>query len=154
MTGSTNWDGLLPGFVVVGSAIESEIAKVRLLCAGLKAGEIALFDKGYHQLAHFAELTQRGVFFVTRPKDDLLVRVVRRRSRKGVNERVLADEEIVLCSRQGRADHPERLRRVRARVVVDGQEREIVFVTNNFEPGFRDWKCIVPSEDRIRQVVG
>lgn len=124
---------LLPGFVVVGSAIESEIAKVRLLCAGLKAGEIVLFDKGYHQLAHFAELTQRGVFFVTRPKDDLLVRVVRRRSRKGVNERVRADEEIVLCSRQGRADHPERLRRVRARVMVDGQEREMVFVTNNFE---------------------
>lgn len=124
---------LLPGFVVVGSAIESEIAKVRLLCAGLKAGEIVLFDKGYHQLAHFAELTQRGVFFVTRPKEDLLVRVVRRRSRKGVNERVLADEEIVLCSRQGRADHPERLRRVRATVVVDGLEREMVFVTNNFE---------------------
>lgn len=123
---------LLPGFVVVGSAIESEIAKVRLLCAGLKAGEIVLFDKGYHQLAHFAELTQRGVFFVTRPKEDLLVRVVRRRSREGVNQRVLADEEIVLCSRQGRADHPKRLRRVRATVVVDGQEREMVFVTNNF----------------------
>lgn len=123
---------LLPGFVVVGSAIESEIAKVRLLCAGLKAGEIVLFDKGYHQLAHFTELTQRGVFFVTRPKEDLLVRVVRRRSRDGVNERVLADEEIVLCSRQGRADHPQRLRRVRATVVVDGQEREMVFVTNNF----------------------
>jgi hypothetical protein len=94
---------LLPGFVVVGSAIESEIAKVRLLCAGLKAGEIVLFDKGYHQLAHFWELTQRSVFFVTRPKEGLLVRVVRRRSLKGVNERVLADEEIVLVGKHSRA---------------------------------------------------
>jgi hypothetical protein len=124
---------LLPGFVVVGSAIESEIAKVRLLCAGLKAGEIVLFDKGYHQLAHFWELTQRSVFFVTRPKEGLLVRVVRRRSLKGVNERVLADEEIVLVGKHSRAGYPQRLRRVRARVVVDGQEREMVFVTNNFD---------------------
>jgi hypothetical protein len=27
-------------------------------------------------------------------------------------------------------------------------------LTATFQPGFRDWKCIVPSEDRIRQVVG
>ena len=78
---------LLPGFVVVCSAIESEIAKVRVVC---------------------------------------------RRSRDGVNEWVLVDEEIVLCSRQGRTDHPQRLRRVRAKVVVDGQGREMVFATNNF----------------------
>ena len=51
----------------------SHVNDMRLLCAELKAGEIVLFDKGYHQLAHFAELTQRGVFFVTRPKEDLLV---------------------------------------------------------------------------------
>jgi hypothetical protein len=83
---------LLPGFVVVDSARVAELAKVRLLCAGLKRGEIALFDKGYHQLAHFWELTERGVFFVTRPKDDLSYRVVRRRPR-GAHQRVLADEE-------------------------------------------------------------
>ena len=122
---------LLPGFVVVGSAAESEIAKVRLLCAGLKAGEIVLFDKGYHQLAHFWELTQRGVFFVTRPKDDLLYHVVQRRERPA-HKRILADEEIVLTGRNGRADYPQRMRRVTAQVVVDGEERIMVFVTNNF----------------------
>ena len=118
---------------LLGSSLAPVLFGVALLCAGLKAGEIVLFDKGYHQLAHFWELTQRSVFFVTRPKEGLLVRVVRRRSRQGVNERVLADEEIMLVGKHSRAGYPQRLRRVRARVVVDGQEREMVFVTNNFD---------------------
>lgn len=122
---------LLPGFVVVGSAHESELAKVRLLCAGLKAGEIVLFDKGYHQLAHFWELNERRVYFVTRPKEDLLLQVVRRRP-PCPDPRVLADDEVLTTGRGGRAGYPERLRRVTARVVVDGEERVMVFLTNNF----------------------
>jgi hypothetical protein len=122
---------LLPGFVVVGSAIESEIAKVRLLCASLQAGEIVLFDKGYHQLAHFWELTQRGLFFVTRPKEDLRFKIIRHRPRPA-NARVLADDEIMMSGHHSQADYPRRLRRVTARVVVDGEERIMVFLTNNF----------------------
>lgn len=122
---------LLPGFVVVGSAHESELAKVRLLCAGLKAGEIVLFDKGYHQLAHFWELNERRVFFVTRPKEDLLTKVVRRRP-PCADPRILADDEILTAGRSSRKDYPGRLRRVTARVVVDGEVRVMVFLTNNF----------------------
>jgi hypothetical protein len=115
----------------VGSAHESELAKVRLLCAGLKAGEIVLFDKGYHQLAHFGELNERRVYFVTRPKEDLLLQVVRRRP-PCPDPRVLADDEVVTTGRCSRVDYPGRLRRVTARVVVDGEERVMVFLTNNF----------------------
>ncbi len=122
---------LLPGFVVVGSAREGELAKVRALCAELRTGEIVLFDKGYHRLTFFWELTQRGVFFVTRPKEDLLLRVVRRRP-PCADPRVLADVEVRTAGPCSRADYPGRLRRVTARVCVDGQEREMDFVTNNF----------------------
>ena len=122
---------LLPGFVVVGSAIESEISKVRLLCAGLKRGEIVLFDKGYHLLAHFWELNERGVFFVTRPKDDLRCRRVRCRPLPLHQPRVLADEDIRLTGDHSQHDYPGVMRRVTARVCVDGEEREMVFVTNN-----------------------
>lgn len=48
---------LLPGFVVIGAAKESEIAHVRRVCAGLQSGEIVLFDKGYQLFAHFWELS-------------------------------------------------------------------------------------------------
>jgi hypothetical protein len=121
---------LLPGFVVVGSAREGELAKVRALCAGLRTGEIVLFDRGYHQLAHFWELTQRGVSFVTRPKENLCLKVVRRRPR-GPDRRILRDEVVASTGRWGSRDYPGRLRRVTARVRVDGQNEIMVFLTNN-----------------------
>ncbi|MDP3069593.1 MAG: IS4 family transposase [Opitutaceae bacterium] len=125
---------LLPGFVVVGSARESELARVRALCAGLREGEIVLFDRGYHWLAHFWELTQRGVFFVTRPKEKLGLRVVQRLPR-GADPRILRDDLVVTTGGWVRGDYPGRLRRVTARVVVDGEERVMEFLTNNLTWG-------------------
>ena len=120
---------LLPSFVVLGSARESELARARELCAGLRAGEIVLFDRGYHALTHLWDLTCRGVFFVTRPRTHLLCKVVKRRRR--TDPKILADEEIVLTGRHSRQDYPARMRRVRALVCIEGEEREMVFVTNN-----------------------
>ncbi len=120
---------LLPSFVVVGSARESEVARARQLCAGLHAGEIVLFDRGYHVLAQLWELTERGVFFVCRPREHTLFKVVQRRKRPG-DPRILKDELVVPCGRWSKADYPGRLRRVTARVSVDGEEREMVFMTN------------------------
>jgi hypothetical protein len=54
---------------VVGSAQEADVAHVRQLCAGLQCGEIVLFDRAYLWLEHCWELTQRGVFFVTRARE-------------------------------------------------------------------------------------
>jgi hypothetical protein len=121
---------LLPGFVVVGSARESELARVRQLCAGLQPGEIVLFDKGYQWFAHFRELTERGVFFVTRAREDLRFKVQERRPR-GSDPRLLADELVVATGQWVQDDYPGVLRRVRARVELDGEERELVFLTNN-----------------------
>ena len=121
---------LLPGFAVIDTAREHDSRRVRQLCAALQAGEIALFDKGYYVLAHFWELTQRGVFFVTRAKDNLACRVKKRLPR-GADARVLKDELIVLKGHYARRDYSGVLRRVTARVRVDGEERVMVFLTNN-----------------------
>lgn len=72
-----NLRGLLPQFVLVSATREPELAHARQVCACLRAGEIVLFDRGYHNLVHFWELTQRGVFFVTRPKTGLHFKVLR-----------------------------------------------------------------------------
>jgi hypothetical protein len=121
---------LLPGFVVVGSAREGELAKVRALCAGLRPGEIVLFDRGYHQLAHFWELTQRRIAFVTRPKENLCLKVVCLRP-QGPDPRILRDEVVVPAGRWSSRDYPGQLRRVTARVSVDGREEVMVFLTNH-----------------------
>lgn len=123
---------LLPGFVVIDTAREHDSRRARQLCAGLREGEIVLFDKGYYELAHFQELAERGISFVTRAKDNIACRVKKRLPR-GNDPRVLKDELIVLMGHYARQDYPGVLRRVTARVKLDGQERILVFLTNNLE---------------------
>ena len=121
---------LLPGFVVVGSAHESELSRVRALCAALRRGEIVLFDRGYHLFTHFWELTERGVYFVTRPLPAVGFKVVKRLP-ASPDPRVLHDELVEATGRQSARAYPKPLRRVTARVVVDGEERVMEFLTNN-----------------------
>lgn len=121
---------LLPGFVVVDSARQSELSRVRQVCAGLHRGEIVLFDKGYHWFSHLWELDTRGVFFVTRSREDLRFKV-KKRLKCDDKSPIVADELVVNTGRWTQGDYKGVLRRVRARVQVDGQERELVFLTNN-----------------------
>ena len=55
---------------------------------------------------------------------------MKKRSKKPEGK-ILRDDEIVLTVFYSRQSYPQRLRRVEARVEVDGQERVMVFLTNN-----------------------
>lgn len=121
----------LPRFVCIDTAAEHEATRAREVCQGLRPGEIAVFDKGYLDLEHMGELTRRGVFWVTRAKDNFACDLVQERSCPP-DGKVLQDQVVELHYYTPRQTYPEPLRRVRARVQVDGQEREMVFLTNNF----------------------
>lgn len=125
-----NLQSLLPGFVIVDTAAEHDNKRARELCADLKSGEIALFDKGYVDFGHLLDLDQRGVFWVTRAKENMAYDVVRKMPRSK-DERILRDEIIQLKHPNQAA--PELMRRIVALVEVDGQEREMVFLTNNLD---------------------
>ena len=122
----------LPRFVLIDTARENDAKRAREVCAAIRAGEIVLFDKAYVDFDHLCDLDARGVFWVTRAKDNLQCKVVQRRIKKPAGK-ILRDDEILLTGPQSRADYPHRLRRVVALVEVDGVEREMVFLTNNFE---------------------
>jgi hypothetical protein len=68
----------LPRVGIVGTAGEHDNLRARELCAGMRVGEIVIFDKAYLDFAHLADLAMRCVFWVTRAKDNLCCRVVRR----------------------------------------------------------------------------
>ena len=123
---------MLPRFAIVDTAAENDAKRAREVCAGIRAGEIVLFDRAYVDFAHLRDLDQREVFWVTRAKKNLSFRVVRRRLRKPAGK-ILRDDEIVLVGKKSRAAYPQRLRRVIALVEVDGVEREMTFLTNNLE---------------------
>ena len=124
-----NLASFLPRFAVVDTAREHDCRRAREVCAGLQEGEIVLFDKAYGEFSHLMDLTRRGVFFVTRAKDNFTCRVCERRPRHG-NARILKDELVRPTGPRTRQDYPGVLRRVTAVVEVDGQDRTMVFLTN------------------------
>jgi hypothetical protein len=123
---------LLPSFAFIDSAREHDVQHVRRLCNNLQRGEVVLCDKGYHLMAHFYELTQRGVYFVSRARENVCFKVVGRCAARGKDPRILKDEYVVTTGKSVEGDYPEKLRRVTARVLVDGKECELTFLTNNF----------------------
>lgn len=126
-----DWETLLPRFVVVASAGEGDDgARTAQLCAGVKAGEIVVFDKAYVVFVQLHALHARGLVWVTRAKEKMRCRVIESRP---VCSHVLRDEIVELTLWKTHRDYPELLRRVVARVEVDGEEREMTFLTNQLD---------------------
>lgn len=127
-----NMQCFLPAFAIVDTAAHNDNRRARELCAGLSAGEIAVFDKAYVDFAHLFDLTQRGVFWVTRAKENMTYRV-RKRLVKKPSGKILRDDLIVLTGALTHGKYPHVLRLVLAKVEIDGKEREMEFLTNNLE---------------------
>jgi len=122
----------LPRFALVDTARHNDAKRARELCAGIKAGEIVIFDKAYVDFAHLADLSLREVFWVTRAKDNLSFRVVRK-FQDGACGKILRDDLIQLQAPASLQDYPVVLRRIVAMVEVDGKEVAMEFLTNNLE---------------------
>jgi hypothetical protein len=125
-----NRQSLLPNFVIIDTAGEHDNPRARELCAGIKRGEIVLFDKGCVDFGHLGDWDQRGVSWVTRAKDNRAYAVVKIMPRSK-DQKILKDEIIRLSNPNQPA--PELMRRIVAIVEVDGQERKMTFLTNHLE---------------------
>ena len=124
-----NLQTFLPRFALVDTAGEHDNRRAHELCAGVQAGEIVIFDKAYVDFAHLAALSLREVFWVTRAKENMQYRVVRK-FQPGADGNLLRDDLIRLTGAAGKA-YPVELRRVVALIEVEGELREMVFLTNN-----------------------
>ena len=122
----------LPRFAIVDTAQHNDAKRAREVCAGIKAGEIVIFDKAYVDFAHLADLCMRLIFWVTRAKDNLSYRVVRC-IQKGAVGKILRDDLIRLKTPASRREYPELMRRIVALVEVEGREVEMVFLSNNVQ---------------------
>jgi hypothetical protein len=125
-----NFQSLLPECVIVDTAAEHDHERARELCAHLRPGEIAVFDKAYVDYAHLRHLDEWGIFWVTRAKENMAYTVVEERPLPK-DSKILRDEVIVL--QDPKRVGPQRMRRVVALVEVDGKEREMTFLTNNLQ---------------------
>lgn len=118
----------LPSFAIVGTAKDNDNKRAREVCAGIADGEIVVFDKAYVDFAHLSDLDARGVQWVTRAKDNMKWRTVKNLTKGKQN--IIKDQLVALT---GAKHKGMRMRRVEARVEVDGEWRVMVFITNNLE---------------------
>ena len=117
-----NLQCFLPAFAIVDTAAHNDNKRAREVCAGLEAVEIAVFDKAYVDFTHLFDLILRGVFWVTRAKENMRYRVKKRLLRKPA-DRIPRDDLIVLTHQPTRAKYPAVLRLVRAIVEIARHRR-------------------------------
>jgi hypothetical protein len=87
---------LLPRFVLVESAKAADSIRAAEVCAGVKSGEIVIFDRAYVDFVHLGVLDEEGIFWVTRSKESLSFRVVKKLP-KPADKRILSDQ--LVCSK-------------------------------------------------------
>lgn len=146
---------LLPRFAIIDLAPHHDNTRAAQMCAQLKAGEIVIFDKAFLAFAHLWSLTERGVFWVTRAKENLDYRVVKRHLRKPQGK-ILRDDLIRLRGPKSKGLYPEVLRRVIALVELKDQEVEMEFLTNHLDWSARSvadlYRCRWDIEKFFRQI--
>lgn len=125
-----NLQTFLPSFAVIEEGSHHDSSRMMALCARLQAGEIAVFDKAYVHFKHLFSLTKMDVFWVTRAKDNMCYHVCKKRK---VSGNIVRDDEITLKTKSSKGHYPQRMRRVVARVEVNGKFVEMIFITNNMD---------------------
>lgn len=93
----------LPRFAIVDTARENDAKRSRELCAAIRAGEVVVFDQAYLDFAHLFDLLQRGVFWVTRAKENLAFKVIGELPARAGH--ILRDQLIVLTSATAGKDY-------------------------------------------------
>jgi hypothetical protein len=122
---------MLPRFAIVDTAKENDAKRARELCAAIAEGEIVIFDKAYVDFSHLFDLSTKGVFWVTRAKENMKYKV-RHRSKVPARSKILRDESVCLINPLSFKEYPQIFRRIEAVVEIDGEEQIMVFLTNNF----------------------
>jgi len=127
-----NLQTFLPTIAIVEEASHHDSIRARELCAPLREGEITVSDKAYVDFKHLFELDERGIFWVTRAKDNMSYTIMEELP-ADAEQGIIHDQIIVLNTDKTQKAFPKQLRMVIARVEINGQEVEMAFITNNFK---------------------
>jgi len=120
----------LPRFVNITPANQHEIKFARML--NLIPRSIVAMDKAFNDYELFAAWTEKGIYFVTRLKENADYRVVRNLP-VPQNRNIISDKIIRLTGASAGSKCPYELRRI---VVWDEKhQRQIVLLTNHLEFG-------------------
>lgn len=120
-------DGYLPFFAVITEGKQHEITVARQM--QFAPGTVVVMDRGYNDYDWFAELSQRGVHFVTRMKDNADYAVVEERALS--QRRGLRRDPVIYFPKLAQAGKECFFRRIE--FYDEQQERLLVFLTNHLQ---------------------
>lgn len=123
-----NHAGYLPEFVTVTEGKAHDVTMGRIL--QFPKGSIVAIDKGYNDYTWYKQLTDKGMFFVTRLKTNAKYRVVCRRDVLK-NKGLTSDQTIEFTGAITAKKCPVQLRRIGYCDPVTG--KRYIFLTNNFK---------------------
>ena len=123
-----NHKGYLPEFVTVTEGKTADITVGRTL--EFPKGSVVVIDRAYIDYEWFKQLTDKGIFFVTRIKSNAKYRIVCRREILK-NKGLTCDQTIEFTGIQTAKKCPVQLRRIGYRCPETG--KHYVFLTNNFK---------------------
>jgi len=123
-----NHDGYLPEFVTITEGRNHDVTVGRTI--HFPKGSIVVIDKAYTDYAWYKQLTDKGIYFVTRLKTNAKTRVVCRRSVL-IEKGLTCDQTIEFTSVQTAKKCPIQLRRIGYRDSETG--KHYIFLTNNFK---------------------
>ena len=121
-------DGLIPCFahVTLGKESETEIAKK----FNPPKGSVLVFDKGYNSYKWHNQLTNKGIYWVTRIRGNAKYEIVDTHA-ASENETIISDQTIKYSSKQ---NHIPTLKPIRLVTYIDPLTNKIYrFISNHFE---------------------
>jgi len=121
-------DGYLPKFAVIEPAKIPEIKVAEQW--SFEPGTILVMDRAYTGFKFFQKLTEQGVYFIIRMRDDLVYGIAEDRPIPQ-NRNVLCDQVVFLGSKNYQVDIPFR----RIEIWVEDWQKTLVFLTNHMELG-------------------
>jgi len=123
-----NHSGHLPEFVTVTDGKVGDVTVGRTI--NFPKGSIVAIDRGYNDYTWYNQLTEKGIFFVTRLKSNAKTRVVKRHSVLK-NKGLTSDQTIEFTGTVTAKKCPVPLRRIGYHDPVTG--KHYIFLTNNFK---------------------
>ncbi len=123
-----NHSGHIPEFVTVTDGKVGDVTVGRTI--NFPKGSIVAIDRGYNDYAWYNQLTEKGIFFVTRLKSNAKTRIVQRHSVLK-NKGLTSDHTIEFTGMHTAKKCPVQLRRIGYRDPETG--KRYIFLTNNFK---------------------
>ncbi|MCP5275490.1 MAG: IS4 family transposase [Burkholderiales bacterium] len=123
-----NHSGYLPEFTVITEGKTTDIEVGRTLA--FPTGSIVAMDRGYMDYAWFNQLTNKGVYFVTRLKSNTRYKVIEHHTVQE-NKGIISDQTIMFTGNHAVKKCPIPLRRIIYRDQETG--KQYIFLTNHFK---------------------